>query len=443
MRPLPLMAAGLLAATLLASPTAYAAAEACQGRPATLVGSPGTAALTGTEGADVIVTNGAVTVTGLGGDDLVCITGGREYRGMSLDAGSGADVVDASVAGGPVDVRLGAGSDSYMGSPSDERVLGGTQSTGTGDTLDTERDVITTGAGGVDRVASGSERTVINTDAVLLTGGGTLTWSGPLGAGGLLDGGVAGGSTLAFETGTGDVLVDARGGTASQGAVYLEWTGFDRFLVGGPGTRAPESFTFLGTERDEELEVRFPRAQTVRQRIAMSDGDDVLSIGFDDNVGSAGSSYAGGAGRDHVATWAGSSLEVDLASGRMETRHSGRALRSRLRGFEQTYLVARDLVVRGTGRADDLRFQACTATVRGRGGPDAITQSIYGIPSSDRLRCQRRAFHLLGNGGDDYLGGSTGRDLLVGGPGRDVISGNAGRDTCSGEMLRSCEIKRR
>jgi Ca2+-binding RTX toxin-like protein len=127
----------------------------------------------------------------------------------------------------------------------------------------------------------------------------------------------------------------------------------------------------------------------------------------------------------------------------METRHSGRALRSRLRGFEQTYLVARDLVVRGTGRADDLRFQACTATVRGRGGPDAITQSIYGIPSSDRLRCQRRAFHLLGNGGDDYLGGSTGRDLLVGGPGRDVISGNAGRDTCSGEMLRSCEVKRR
>ncbi|QSR33270.1 hypothetical protein CFI00_22715 [Nocardioides sp. S5] len=443
MRPLPLMAAGLLAATLLASPSAYAAGETCQGRPATIVGTPGMAALTGTEGADVIVTNGAVTVSALGGDDLVCITGGREYREVSLDAGPGADAVDASVAGGPVDVRLGAGSDSYVGSPSDERVLGGTQYAATAGTLDTERDVITTGAGGDDRVVSGSERTVINTDAVLLTGGGTLTWSGPLGAGGLLDGGAAGGSTLAFETGTGDVLVHARTGTASQGAVYLEWTGFDRFLVGGPHARAPKSFTFVGTERDEALEVRFPRAQTVRQRIAMSGGDDVLRIGFDDKVASAGSTYAGGAGRDHVATWAGKSLEVDLASGRMVTRHSGRTLRAGLRGFETSYLVARDLVVRGTGRADDLRFQACTATVRGRGGADAITQSIYGIPSADRLRCQRRAFHLLGNGGDDFLGGSTGRDLLVGGPGRDVISGNAGRDTCSGEKLKSCEVKRR
>ena len=39
MRPLPLMAAGLLAATLLTSPTAYAAAVTCQGQPATIVGT--------------------------------------------------------------------------------------------------------------------------------------------------------------------------------------------------------------------------------------------------------------------------------------------------------------------------------------------------------------------------------------------------------------------
>ena len=66
MRTRHLLVTGLLTALVVPAAPATAAAETCQGRPATLIGTPGRAALTGTEGADVIVTNGAVTVAALG-----------------------------------------------------------------------------------------------------------------------------------------------------------------------------------------------------------------------------------------------------------------------------------------------------------------------------------------------------------------------------------------
>ena len=74
MRATVLSAAALLAATLLAPTTAHAAGETCQGRPARVVGTDNEP-LAGTEGPDVIVTNGASPVHALGGDDLVCATG--------------------------------------------------------------------------------------------------------------------------------------------------------------------------------------------------------------------------------------------------------------------------------------------------------------------------------------------------------------------------------
>ena len=77
MRNIGLTAAALLSAALLAPMgTATAAGETCQGQAATIVGTPG-GQITGTEGADVIVTNDATRVDALGGDDLVCATGER------------------------------------------------------------------------------------------------------------------------------------------------------------------------------------------------------------------------------------------------------------------------------------------------------------------------------------------------------------------------------
>lgn len=267
MRRLPLLATGLLAAALLpATAPAYAAGETCLGEPATIVGTPGQVDLTGTEGDDVVVTNGAVGVSALGGEDLVCVT----------------DVPDAAVSG----------------------------------------------------------------------------------------------RTIAVDTGA---------------------------------------------------------------------GDDVLLVERAEWVGGSGSSYDGGAGSNTLTLWAGASLDLDLASRQMVTRRSGRDVRASVKDFDSTFVVATELALRGTRKDDDLRFQACTATVRGRQGQDVLAQNIYGSTFPTRLRCQQRerSLRLFGGGGRDVLRGGSGPDLLIGGPGRDTVLGNGGRDRCSGEKLTSCEVRLR
>ena len=71
----------------------------------------------GTEGDDVIVTEGVEYVTGLGGDDAICVTGGK-----TVTAGDGNDRVSMQdPARGPL-VILGNGSDVYEGSAAKDRV---------------------------------------------------------------------------------------------------------------------------------------------------------------------------------------------------------------------------------------------------------------------------------------------------------------------------------
>lgn len=445
MRHLPLLATGLLATALLsATAPSYAAGETCRGQAATLVGTPGQVGLTGTEGPDVIVTNGAASVSALGGNDLVCITGGASPAiDTRLDAGAGDDVVDAAAATNGVRVQLGTGSDTYTGSPFRESVYAGIELPSSALPVDTERDSVTTGAGGDDTVFAGSDRTVPNSDVVVLGSVGRVFWAGPMATGGRLDGNAF--SSLTFTVGSGAVVVDAATGTMTEdGAATLTWSGFDEFYTGGTGSPTPASYTFRGTDRSEIVGIRFDKANDHRQSIDMGGGGDTLLLGYDDNIGARGSTYAGGTGRDFVATWAGKSLDLDLRSGRMVTRHDGRTVRNRLTGFESQLVGARKLVLKGTAKADELRFYACQATVRGRGGKDDIRQSKGDDYFEGGLRCkpQQRA-RLFGDGGNDTLRGTLGDDLLIGGRGRDTIEGNGGRDTCSGEKLKSCEIKRR
>lgn len=122
MRTTSLTAVALLGAALVAPmSTAAAAGETCQGQAATIVGTP-EGQITGTEGADVIVTNGAVRVDALGGNDTVCSTG--ENGGVTYATG--------------VIVVLGAGADTFIPSERD----GSTVYAGTVDGTDTEADVI-------------------------------------------------------------------------------------------------------------------------------------------------------------------------------------------------------------------------------------------------------------------------------------------------------------
>ena len=446
MRLPPLLAIGLLAVTPLPAAPAVAAGETCQGRPATLVGTPGQYALTGTAGDDVVVTRGAAGVVTLGGNDLVCITSVLTLlSSVRLDVGAGDDVVDAAGATGSTAVILGPGRDTYTGSPFDEYVVSGTEGSENEPSVDIEGDVITTGTGGDDLVKSGSGPEAPNADVVVLGAddgagpGSEVSWLGPMAAGASLDGG--GGGRLTFFVGAGQVVVDARAGTYTEdGRELLRWSGFDRYTTGGTAP-TPSSFAFLGADRDEELNVRFADARTTLQQIDMGAGDDTLSLEHGYNVGARGSTYEGGPGQDHVNMWAGSHLDLDLASGRMETRHAGRTVRTSLRGFETQLLGAKDLELDGTSGADVIRLNACRATVHGRGGADDMAQTRRNYYFTARPDCNPWRLRLFGGGGNDTLRGSTGRDVLVGGRGRDTVSGNAGRDRCSGEKLRSCEIK--
>lgn len=448
MRSLPLAATGLLAATLLTAPSAHAAGETCHGQAATVVGTPGQVGLTGTEGADVIVSNGAASVVALAGNDVICLTSGPPSRTeVTLDAGAGDDLVDASAAVGAVDVQLGAGSDTYTGSAFDEDVSAGTLDEDY-DTVDTERDVVTTGAGGDDHVRSGSDPGATpNSDSVTLGAddgvgfGSTVVWDGPMAAGGALAGG--GGGQLVFDSLGSTVVVDAVTGTRTEdGVATLRWTGFDRFRTGSKATPAPARFEFVGSDRDEELEIVFAKAYQSRQRLDMGGGADTLLLG-DENLGSRGSRYLGGPGEDHVALWAGRNLDLDLKRERIKTGPAGSTFRSTFAGFETQLVGAKKLVLKGTDQADDLRFYACQATVRGRGGKDDIRQSRGNDYFEGGLRCGKRGFRLYGDRGRDTLQGGRRNDVLIGGPGRDQAYGNAGRDRCSAEKVRSCEVRLR
>jgi hypothetical protein len=94
-----------------AGPTSYAAGSTCLGRAATIVGGPGQW-LQGTDGPDVIVTNGSPSFDAGGGDDLVCL--GQEAITGNTGVGRDRVVVDAGDAPVQFILRLGRGDDTVI-----------------------------------------------------------------------------------------------------------------------------------------------------------------------------------------------------------------------------------------------------------------------------------------------------------------------------------------
>ncbi|MCY4727866.1 hypothetical protein NYO98_16390 [Nocardioides sp. STR2] len=232
-----LSAVALLGAALLAPVgTAAAAGETCQGQAATIVGTPG-GQITGTEDADVIVTNDATRVDALGGDDLVCATGERS----SYDSVTGTSTF--------VVVILGAGADTFI--PSERS--GSTIHAGTVDGTDTEADVIRLSwtAGLVISGMPGQP----NADIIDLGDSGDVRWSGIQTAPGAVSavGYSIGTGLLSVRSANGDVTMDASG-TVTGGDTKLTWTG--RFARLGFTTSAKYGrFTFRGTDRIEHIKV--------------------------------------------------------------------------------------------------------------------------------------------------------------------------------------------
>lgn len=420
-------AAALLGLTLLAPAGAATAAVTCQGQVATITG-PGDAYgfLTGTEGDDVIVTDGVEDVDALGGDDLICITGGP----VDLDAGTGNDSVDATLFGGTTD--LGHGSDRYVGSTARDEVAAGSGAY----RQDTERDVIDTGprGDGQDYVWSGHEGDA-NSDDVRM-GWGYLYWSGAATTASAVDGGD--GSWLSYSPETGRVRIDNTVGTLTAGSQpVLRIPGFTRFYVGyEPGLK---EVVFRGSSRDEVVSVGFGRT-LVRSTIDLRGGDDELQLTSRKEV--RGSSYKAGRGTDRLRLSSGTDdLDLDLRRGRLSTGSGKKEITLPATGFEDVQLKARDIELVGTDGPNDVELHGCTLDVKARGGKDDISTFIQG-PDAGPIICRERRLTVDGGRGNDTMVGTHGRDRLIGGPGRDTADGRERRDTCQAEVRTSCEVRR-
>jgi Ca2+-binding RTX toxin-like protein len=434
MRTISLTAVAHLGAALLAPVgTATAAGETCQGQAATIVGTPG-GQITGTEGADVIVTNDAIRVDALGGDDLVCATGVRGgYHSVFAILGAGADTFIPSERGGS------------------------TIYAGTVDGTDTEADVIrSSGTGGL--VISGMAGQP-NADIIDLgsNGVGEVRWSGIQTAPGAVSVGPGMGGTLGIRSANGDVTMDASG-TVTGADTALTWTG--QFAGLGFTTSAEYGrFTFRGTSGTERVKVDAPT--TYDRDIALGSGNYDL---YESNSLCGKATRITGDGKHNqllLDLHSHDRVRVDLSGSQVTATKAGVEESARVRGFNSLTVAAKRAVVIGTDRADYITVAACRTTIKGKKGRDILyaevkykgtradpwirpecsnyEATIDGGPGSDLIEGSPGDDRLIGGPGNDGITGMNGDDRLIGGPGRDDVNGKKGRDVCQGERVRDCE----
>lgn len=475
---------------------AGAAAATCRGEAATLVGSGYT--LVGTEGRDVVVTNRSQDVKTLGGNDLICITGPDQgagsYRPVTLDAGSGDDIVDGTAADSwPVDAQLGTGADRFEGGAGGDRIQAGSVTGWPSVTQDGDSDVVITG-GGADSVTSGTAGQP-NADVVDLgAGDDSVSWrSSRWVSGAAIDGGDSGswGDSIALVLPPGDSTLDttpADGSGELRGAAALaRWSGMERHYL-SDGAAGAASVTLAGGGAEDRISV----SGAVPVLAALGAGDDSLylaralpgdarveaDLGVGDDLVAvsrvlpAGSRLVAGPGRDGLTMGSEEhALSWDLAGDGIAV---GSAWTIGTNGFEDATLMAPRVELWGTGGSNSLAFVSCDGRLRGRAGGDTLrvtwdlTFELYkscnersvmvGGAGSDRLHSRgRTADRMTGGAGDDRFEARSGRDTVLGGPGRDTaevgngadrflggpgvdrVDGGAGRDTCRAERVKRCE----
>ncbi len=406
MRCLPWVPPALLLTTLLVLPSSAvpAAAPACDGRTATIVGSGGPDRITGTRRADVIVAlGGNDLIVGLRGNDRVC-------------GGSGAD----RLLGGRGDDQLYGGLDELVDGPAGTYLLGDVLTGGAGDDLL---------VGGIDQrkadsrvrpdtfsYADAGGRVAIDLSGTTTPGTGTATGLGTdtivLG----LTHGVIG--SAQNDRITGSRFRDRIDGGAGGDTIDA---GDGPDLLYPDGLRGSDGSDVVTAGRGTDL----VNSRTGRDRISTGKGDDFveafseqptrveLGIG-DDYLGQVitpgrGASALGGPGDDVVAFYArliagqkpAARFTVDRRAG---TTYASGAVEARgtIGGFERHRLI----------------------------GP--VPWTFFGSPSADRV------WAITGGpltahtaDGPDQLVGSALADLLDGGSGIDTGYGEGGKDTCT------------
>ncbi len=403
----------LLVASLVTVAAPATAADECLGQPATVVGSPTVWKLEGTDGPDVVVTNGAGDVDTGGGDDLVCVTGtpaasSSKGRRPHVATGSGDDRVDAAAAGVTYRTSLGDGADVYAGGPGRDVVSAGDRSGG-GQPADTIR------------TASGRDRVLIGGGADIVDLGRNADELRVLGfARGAVLGGGDGDDELGLD------LMSVKGShfwkasnrterLTRDGKPVLTWDSFTAFDLAARG-----QIRFLGSEAAETVRLTrgpghgaFSFQPKKAVDVRLGGGDDVF--GF--TGGAPTSRFDGGTGSDRIEYVVSISelvprtdVLLDLTRVLLRDRLAKGDVIRRVENFEDAHV-------------DNTKGET---TIRGSAADNTLSTSF-------------RATTLLGEGGDDTLVGGLGNDVLIGGGGHDVADGKAGADRCVAEVRSRCE----
>ena len=280
-RGLPLLLVAALAVASLtmaghASSKAALQPAMCLGQEATIVGPPGEMFIYGTNGPDVIVTNGAEGVWAQSGDDLVCVTDAPSYG---------------------VAIYLGPGADQFLGSPAHETVHANDEATG-----ELDRDIIDTG-GANDIVVTGGRKSGAGASqdwVELGDGRDSFQVTGPVSLAATLSGG-SGSDQIVDSTrhplGVAVTIDNRREELRLGGEVVWDWDGFERFhphpIIQGP-------FTFRGSDLAEKLGgPSFRVGGRWEVDVRMGGGRDWASI----SRGGKGSQLDGGPGADWLRHW--------------------------------------------------------------------------------------------------------------------------------------------
>ncbi len=411
----------LLVATLsvgFAAPAA-AAAQTCNGREATIVGTSGADELHGTSGDDVIVgLGGKDFIVGRTGRDLICGGPGRDYlHGRAgwdhIYGGDGNDVI-----------RGGRAGDRMYGNAGEDVIHGG-QAFQTNEFY---------GGEGNDRLVGGVES--VDAGAELFNGG-------------LGDDVIRGGANENYVVG--GLGIDDVDYAGSPYRIFS--------LVGCSPTQPGSATVDLTTGTFSAPAGQGTFTGGTPERVVGSWCDDVI-IGTDD-----AEALGGGAGGDDRLEGRGGDDRLYAMNGRSTALSGGAGWDRILVGVDGATLP-KTIDVEGGGGGDELVIESSSAlhidlslgTVSG-----ALTGSLSQIPNAGATGAGSHT--LIGDAADNRLWSGTGSDKLYGrggnddlssGPGEDEFWGEAGfdtiyasddegtslpeDDTCAGERLRGCDV---
>jgi Ca2+-binding RTX toxin-like protein len=460
------------------------AAQACAGKRATIVGTPGPDRIVGKRASDVIAGLGGndVIVDGPNGNDVICGDGGRDrlvashgndrlYGGGGRDVASGGQGNDRLYGGGRGDVlQGGSGNDRIGGGPGADRARGVTgndriRGDAGPDRLFAENgNDLVHGEGGDDLVDGGLGDDVPKYDGGLYGDGGSDRVLGGNGVD-LVDGGAGDGDVVRGDQGP-DTTVGGPG--ARDIASFNTASVVSRLGWASPGCQHTAGFGLV-VDMDRGVACEF----LAHDKILAQDlhgVEDVVGTAFADRIsGDAGPNRIdGGPGSDRLSgggnldqafggsgydlcsdfeketscpgpSGGGSQTEVELnrsidGSSTLVVLGSGSANRIRV-GYRRGRYSVGDSAGIATGRES-----GCT---RGEDGVGCAARSlgallINGSGGGDRVSIARSvpasvAVTVDGGAGDDRIVGGRGADHLRAGPaGRDALFGRAGGDALYG-----------